>query len=93
MLYYSKILLTLPRYKKIYPNRSNPRNLQVYKHFAKAVGRGTKGRIDKKMGRMTIDSLQIKMRQFKAAWERRFNATIAKDTHDSVVAVSVSGYL
>jgi hypothetical protein len=30
------------------------------------------------------------MRQFKAAWEREFNATIVKDTHNLVVAASVS---
>ncbi|KAK0750179.1 hypothetical protein B0T18DRAFT_322066, partial [Schizothecium vesticola] len=54
---------------------SDPRNIQVIKHFTKTIALGMKGRLDKNK-LPTLYSLRGVMRQFYNTWERHYNLEI-----------------
>jgi hypothetical protein len=58
------------------------------KHFAEAVGRSTRDRLDKATKRATVNSVRNKIRKFMSQWQRETNLTIPKEVHDSMAPVS-----
>ena len=64
--------------------------MTIMKHFAEAVGRSTKARLDKKLRRPTVKSIRVKIRSFISAWERETKESIPKHVHDSMAPVSMA---
>ena len=91
-VYERKLIRT--RYERKYPG-SDPRSMEVMKHFAEVVGRATPGRLDKEMTldknkkRATVKTIRNKIRKFMSQWQRETHLTIPKDVHDSMAPVSV----
>ncbi|KAK0723474.1 hypothetical protein B0T26DRAFT_675041 [Lasiosphaeria miniovina] len=60
---YSRVLAVWHSY-----GPSDPRDMQVMKHFAETLGRGMKGKLDEEDELPTPDSLRVAMRRFYNAW-------------------------
>ncbi|KAK3395185.1 hypothetical protein B0H63DRAFT_386959, partial [Podospora didyma] len=55
---------------------SDPRDMQVMKHFAKTMAIGMKGKLDEEDELPTPHSVRVVMRRFYNAWERHYNLEI-----------------
>jgi chromosome condensin MukBEF MukE localization factor len=63
--------------------------MEDIKYITEAVGRSTPSRLDKETGRVTVKTVQNKMRKLMLIWQRKTNFTIPSAVHNSVAPVSV----
>ncbi|KIW36203.1 uncharacterized protein PV06_11531 [Exophiala oligosperma] len=86
---YEAMMEVWKAYERKYPG-SDPRSMEVMKHFAEVVGRATPGRLDKEKAldknkkRATVKTIRNKIRKFMSQWQRETHLTIPKDVHDSM---------
>ncbi|KIW79865.1 hypothetical protein Z517_06480 [Fonsecaea pedrosoi CBS 271.37] len=88
---YEAMMEVWKAYERKYPG-SDPRSMEVMKHFTEVVGRATPGRLDKEKSldkdknkkRATVKTIRNKIRKFMSQWQRETHLTIPKDVHDSM---------
>ncbi|KAK3363922.1 hypothetical protein B0T25DRAFT_513798 [Lasiosphaeria hispida] len=64
---------------EVWHSPSDPSDMQVIKHFAKAMALGTISKLNEDNKLPTTNSLQGKMHRFYNTWERHYNLTISLD--------------
>ncbi|KPM33976.1 hypothetical protein AK830_g12599 [Neonectria ditissima] len=82
-LFYDRDLELWEQYEKEF-GRSDPRDMQVMKHFAECMALGTVGKLDKENQLPTTDSVRNKMRRFYSNWQRKNHQTIPKEITGSM---------
>ncbi|KAM5357705.1 hypothetical protein ACJZ2D_015990 [Fusarium nematophilum] len=86
-LFYDRDLELWDEYEKEFGS-SDPREMQVMKHFAEFVALGTVGKLDKENELPTTDSVRNKMRRFYSNWQRKTHQTIPAE-----VTLSMAPYI